>query len=83
MGEARKIWTQKIEKRVKETASLLAQARSVKTQGLTDIVRLYIHRLRDKELKFSGRFRWSQSIVHCMGKLLLVNLILCVSANEP
>ena len=71
LGDARKVWTKKIEKRVSESAKLLAQARQIKTLALTDIVTKYIHNLRNTELKFMSRYRWMHSTVFSMGKYLL------------
>lgn len=67
-GDARKAWTKRIEERVSQTTSILAQARSIKATGLSKTLTQYILGLRSKEIKSSQRYRWLETLLLSMSK---------------
>jgi ATP-binding cassette subfamily C (CFTR/MRP) protein 1 len=51
-------WNEAVQKRVGETANMLAQMKSIKMMGLTQYLHSRIHELRIDEIKVSEKLRW-------------------------
>ncbi|KAK6823240.1 hypothetical protein RU639_006093 [Aspergillus parasiticus] len=73
MGNAvsarQKSWLQATEKRINFTTAILGSIQNIKFLGLTEIMGVMIHGLRDEELSISKRFRRIQTVRVCMVNL--------------
>ncbi len=57
MANARTIWNEKVETRVAATSNILAQLKSIKAMGLTEVMSTYLQDTRVEELDTSAKER--------------------------